>query len=543
MNDRDEPAGTGRSLAVGGEARAAYTLARLGTRRTVRAALALSALRAGGLGAAREAWSTPEALDAPTQIYPRLPYPELRVACIGDGSLAATSAPSEPLRAASWRTRLTVVRPDLVLIDGPGDLSAPEPLRQVVARATELDVPVVAVAEGAEAADRAELPDHVLRMPLVGKEGQQHRTPLDPWVDSRRWNPVGLDHAARGAWQLDLAVAADEQVAAARRHALVTAPLAGSGHVGHAQAVLRILASGVPVVAETTPLLQRLLHPHTALLLPADELDHVASELLRDEAGRERASVRLRRLVLTRHSASAAFERLLDAVGLERRPPTTVSVLLATRRPSKVAEALAAVDRQDLPNLDIQLVLHGIDAPIPERAVSADRGLTVHRVPDHEPLGSALNVALEAATGRLVAKMDDDDLYGPGHLRDLIVALGYSGADAVGRWSNVVYLTERNRTVHQHLERQERWASHLPGATMLVHGDVLRGLGWRRVPRGVDTELVRAIHGSGGRCYSTHRFGFVRLRHGGDHTFDRSDRGFAGEGRQEAGLDRSVLEV
>jgi len=51
-----------------------------------------------------------------------------------------------------------------------------------------------------------------------------------------------------------------------------------------------------------------------------------------------------------------------------------------------------------------------------------------------------------------------------------------------------------------------------------VHADVLRALRWRHVPNAVDTELVRAIHLAGGACYSTHRFGFVRTRHG-DHTY------------------------
>jgi hypothetical protein len=79
-----------------------------------------------------------------------------------------------------------------------------------------------------------------------------------------------------------------------------------------------------------------------------------------------------------------------------------------------------------------------------------------------------------------------------------VVALAYSGADVVGRWANEVHLVDRDVTVAQDLDRQERWAHHLPGATMLLPADVLRAVRFRRVPRHVDTHLLRSIHAAGG---------------------------------------------
>jgi hypothetical protein len=69
---------------------------------------------------------------------------------------------------------------------------------------------------------------------------------------------------------------------------------------------------------------------------------------------------------------------------------------------------------------------------------------------------------------------------------------------------------------------------------------VLRAVRWRHVPSGVDTELVRAVHLAGGAAYSTHRFGFVRTRHG-DHTFSPGERSFAGLG--VAGGVEALLDV
>ena len=55
------------------------------------------------------------------------------------------------------------------------------------------------------------------------------------------------------------------------------------------------------------------------------------------------------------------------------------------------------------------------------------------RVDGELTLGDALNAGVEASSGELVTKMDDDDYYSTEHLWDLVLALEYSGADLVGK--------------------------------------------------------------------------------------------------------------
>jgi hypothetical protein len=138
-----------------------------------------------------------------------------------------------------------------------------------------------------------------------------------------------------------------------------------------------------------------------------------------------------------------------------------------------------------------------------------------------------LNGLLDRTAAPLLAKIDDDDRYGPNHLLDLEVAMTYSGAELVGKRRHAVHDVTAGTLTMPDGPAEERWEDHLPGATMLVRGDVLRALRWRQVPNGVDTELVRAVHLAGGAAYSTHRFGFVRTRHG-DHTYAAGRRSFAG---------------
>ena len=510
----------------------AYVLRRLAARRTVRAAVALGRLSAGPRAVA-EAWRRPVSLDDPGPATDRLSQGHLRVAHLSDAPLTATTAPGLRLDPAAWHTQARSARPDLYLLDAPGVIGDVRELREL--RAAH-DAPVVATATVAAELGTGAPIDLVL----------DPRDPdgcAAPAVDHRYDNPVDAPtdpdgHARWSSQRPDAALAGPPPA--------VIDVEEGEDPRAAVTAALRLAARGTVITCRPAGAVATALGG-PGIEVARDGIDEVAARLTVDGDARERASVRQRRHVLGHHTTDDRARALLAAAGLHVRPPATVSVLLATRRPELVHDALAQVAAQDHAPLDVHLLLHGVERPehltAPGIGDHPDRACTVHEVPAELPLGAVLDRGLDAARGELIAKLDDDDLYGVAHLRDLAVALRYSGAEVVGRWANVTHLVGPDVTVDGDRSRQERFAHHLPGATMLVHGDVLRRLRWRHVPHGVDRELVRAVHADGGRAYGTHRFGFVRRRHG-DHTFSQSDRTFARRAeRGTPGLDRSVLEV
>ncbi len=99
-----------------------------------------------------------------------------------------------------------------------------------------------------------------------------------------------------------------------------------------------------------------------------------------------------------------------------------VSVIVRTRdRPALLAEALASLGAQTLRDFETLVVADGGSAPPAELLASSpgDGGLTLlHRAPPHGR-SLALNAGLDAARGRFIAYLDDDDLYLPNHLETL----------------------------------------------------------------------------------------------------------------------------
>lgn len=384
----------------------------------------------------------------------------------------------------------------------------------------------------------------------TGSDRELPRITLDeglalPPVDTVVCSPVGFGPAGAvhgelsptdtGTWEIRVAGAApvttdsttgltENHVQALRplRFVRVTPQASGADPRGLGRLLSQLCCAGVPVSA-----------PH----LPAPLLDALGPDLaerlrtlepaaLADPVTRDAWSLRTRRAALARFTGSGYWAARTPHVGRALLPPPSVSVLLATRRPPLLTFALAQIARQDWPDLEVVVVLHGgsaedptvrsaVDAfPRPISAIGAAPGLS---------FGAALNAGLARCSGRLVTKMDDDDWYGPHHLSDLVQAHAYSGATLVGAAGYYVYLSQSDVTVRftsRPTESPNRW---VVGATnLLATADLVSVGGWRSLPFGEDATLYRAVQAAGGSIYGTHDLGFTYFR-GRDHTWSPPD--------------------
>ena len=257
-----------------------------------------------------------------------------------------------------------------------------------------------------------------------------------------------------------------------------------------------------------------------------------------DQHQREAFSVAMRRCALRDHSLRARVRQLLAGTGLCGPPLPSVSILLATRRPDRVAAALDAVAGQTYPRSELMLALHGDGfdrSEIEGRLQDLDCPARVVTAAEHLPLGAVLNLAAEESSGTLLTKFDDDDLYGPEHLWDLVLAYEYSRAPLVGKGAEFVYLEGSDVTLHRFRGGAERYIttqSIAGGALMIARHCFDEVLGWRPIPRSVDQALIADVVGGGHRAYRTHGMGYVLVRHGEGHTWQADDEYFLAQAHE-----------
>ena len=110
--------------------------------------------------------------------------------------------------------------------------------------------------------------------------------------------------------------------------------------------------------------------------------------------------------------------------------PATISVITRTLGRPRLAEALASIAAQTLPGVEAVVVdmSGGISAP----GIKAHPGRLLHIDVGH-PLNrsAALNLGIERASADVIAILDDDNCYEPGHLASLVEGLRATRADLV----------------------------------------------------------------------------------------------------------------
>jgi hypothetical protein len=177
--------------------------------------------------------------------------------------------------------------------------------------------------------------------------------------------------------------------------------------------------------------------------------------------------------------------------------------------------------------LELVLLTHGFQAhPGLVDELAREHGISnvqVLTAPRELSLGECLNQCVEASTGQVLSKMDDDDYYGPEYLRDLLHALEYSRATVVGKQAHYMHFLSRGATVLRSGHKEHQYSRLVAGPTITAHREVFRANPFAPVNRGEDTGFLESVGQGGGAIYSADRFNFCQMRSGTGHTWDVSD--------------------
>lgn len=291
--------------------------------------------------------------------------------------------------------------------------------------------------------------------------------------------------------------------------------------------LLDAAAAGVPAVTPGLPSPVPVVDALSASSYRAELLARLQQPELRDREG-----LRARRAVLAGHTwahradqiATTAFsDRPFSPFGAPQLAfrgkgggEVSVSAIVATNRAHELDNVLANIGRQRHTNLELVLVLHGIDVDRDElRKRAADAGvghLVLVRAPSTHTLGACLNAGIDAASGDYLAKLDDDNHYGSHYLTDLLHGFETSGAGIVGKWAHYVWLQSTGAVVLRYPDAEFSYQRRIQGGSMVFDGALLRELRFGDLPRAVDSDVLdRALDG-GAKVWSGDRFNFVSIR-------------------------------
>jgi spore maturation protein CgeB len=284
-----------------------------------------------------------------------------------------------------------------------------------------------------------------------------------------------------------------------------------------ARRLFELSAAQTPVISGPAASIEPFFGDTVTVSSCAEETERALTVLLRHAEYRDRLGLRAHRRVFDEHLYRHRIAEVLARVGHPVRPvDQSISAVVPTMRPDQLDNVLDFIAAQSHEDVELVLVTHGFEhdaADVARRAQAREMRAPVLRPADSAlTLGACMNLGVEAASGRYVAKMDDDNVYAQHYLRDLVRAFEYTEAVVVGKWAHYAHLSASGATLLRFPDAEHRYVKLVQGGTILVPREVALSEGFEDLPRRVDTTFLDKVRAGGGKVYSADRFNFVSMR-------------------------------
>ncbi|MDR6987955.1 spore maturation protein CgeB [Paenarthrobacter nitroguajacolicus] len=305
-----------------------------------------------------------------------------------------------------------------------------------------------------------------------------------------------------------------------------------------ARRIFEITACGTPVVSTPSAAINQFFASDEVFVAESrDQGAHQIRMLARSPELNDRVVHRGQRRIWAENTYAHRAETIVASVLPDRSRAVDlplVSALVPSMRPSQLEHVFATAGSQVDVDLELVLLTHGFEITQSQAQEWADeygiRRFKLLSQPREVTLGKCLNLCVEAASGAVLTKMDDDDYYGPNYLADLLYALDYSKADVVGKHAHHMHFRSSRMTVLRMPHKEHQFSRFVMGPTITARREVFEAHPFEELNRGEDTAFLKAVSFAGGSIYAADRFNFCQMRQADGHTWNASDEELAASG-------------
>lgn len=191
-----------------------------------------------------------------------------------------------------------------------------------------------------------------------------------------------------------------------------------------------------------------------------------------------------------------------------------VSIITCTNRPKYLQNVFQNFNRQLFKDKELIIILNNNKMNIKEWIMRAKEysNVSVFQVDEKKSLGYCLNYGINKAKHNVIAKLDDDDYYGPLYLSQAIKALKY--ADVVGKYTTYVFFEDSKTLAIRNPKRDNRYVYRVEGPTLVFKKEIFKKIKFHDKSLGEDIQFCKDCIKNGIKIYSTDKYNFVYIRHG-----------------------------
>lgn len=292
------------------------------------------------------------------------------------------------------------------------------------------------------------------------------------------------------------------------------------------QMMLRAAACGSIVLFRDEGLKSVLIDEGLCLHGDDEGLLRALPTLLDDALARARWRHRTVRSILQNHTYKARLAHIARDLDIQRQAaPPKVACLLVSMRPWLLEECIQRFHRDLYPEKELVIIVHGSPATAREMAIRAgdDDRIQVHQLGKARSLGACLNYAAMQTDAPFWAKVDDDDLYGPGYLSDMMLYQEIAGSSLLAKPPEFLYFEEQDELRWHGQRARNAWMHHataegeatagIAGGTLLGKRELLQEVPFSELRRGgSDSDFALRARAAGHDLMVTDPFNFAFFR-------------------------------
>ena len=308
-----------------------------------------------------------------------------------------------------------------------------------------------------------------------------------------------------------------------------------------ARRIFEASACGAAVVSPSTQAIRNFFSEGEITLVDtAEGAQNSIRALLRSDEYRDRKVHLAQRRIWNQHTYRHRARTVLESVGLWQSAfehSKAISVIIPTNRAKSLDCLLENISRQRNAKFELIIATHGFSMPERVRreleASPNVKRLQVLEPDSAKPLGAVLNSLVDASSGEILVRMDDDDWYGPHYVEDIVNAVMFSGANLVGKAATYIYFESNNSTILTLEGSEHRYTDFVRGATFAGPRETFLRFRFPELGLSEDSTVLKNIKSAGGTIYASDRFNFVvnRFADKDRHTWMADDMQLFATGR------------
>jgi glycosyltransferase involved in cell wall biosynthesis len=197
-------------------------------------------------------------------------------------------------------------------------------------------------------------------------------------------------------------------------------------------------------------------------------------------------------------------------------------VVLVSKRPHLIQNILNNYNQQTYKNKELIIIFNCDSIP------TFDSKIHFIQIDSTKSLGFCFNYGIEKANGDYIAKMDDDDYYGPEYLKDTYNITKLTNATVTGKktyfihYENNLYL---RRFSYFKNNKLDQFTDFVCGATFFINkNDIMKhNIKFQDLDRGEDTQFLKDIKKANLKIYCDTIFNYCYIRYTShNHTWNVS---------------------